>query len=477
MSIQRFHPEVRELPKGLTPHKALERLRTQPYCLLMESAMRHPQLGRYSFLMADPIETFYLEAACTDPLSRIATSLEQYATENIAGLPPFQGGWAGLLSYELGHSYETLPQLEPKFLSLPVAILGLYDVCLCWDHVLETGWLISQGIPETDVDSRKALARQRADYFEKLLSESSEDHEFDFSVEPAALPKEFVEVQSNVFTNFTQAAYHSAVESVVEFIRAGDIFQCNLSQQLMTPQKQSAFEVYKLFSAQNASTFAGYFDFGRAQIVSASPERLVSLRDRKIEARPIKGTRRKTEDVLANQHAVEELLSDPKELAENTMIVDLIRNDLSRVSIDASVQVSQFCEVEEYATVYHLVSAIEAEIAQGRDAVDLIEAMFPGGSVTGAPKIRAMEIISELERLPRGAYCGSLGYFGFGGNADFNILIRTATAQNGWWQIPAGGAIVVDSDPAREYAETWAKANALLDSCKLESRGRKRVGA
>ncbi len=211
---------------------------------------------------------------------------------------------------------------------------------------------------------------------------------------------------------------------------------------------------------------AGYLDAGEFQILSASPERFVSVRDGAVETRPIKGTRARIDRPEADLFAGDELRLSEKDRAENVMIVDLLRNDLSRVCTDDSVQVTQLCGVEVFAYVQHLVSTVRGKLAPDQTAVDLLRAVFPGGSITGAPKIRAMEIITELEPTARGAYCGALGYLGFDGVMDTSILIRTITAGRGWWQLPVGGGIVAQSDPAAEYEETWHKAAGLLHAVK-----------
>jgi para-aminobenzoate synthetase component 1 len=228
------------------------------------------------------------------------------------------------------------------------------------------------------------------------------------------------------------------------------------------PATGNPLALYLRLRQRNPAPFAAWFDLGQAQIVSASPERFLSVREGRVEARPIKGTRRRTAWAEADLFAGDDLLQSEKDRAENVMIVDLLRNDLSRVCQSDSVRVSQLCGLEIYQFVQHLVSAVEGTLATGRSAVDLVRAAFPGGSITGAPKIRAMEIIAELEPTARGPYCGSLGYFGFDGSADLSILIRTITAAGGWWQFPVGGGIVAQSSPDREYEETWHKAEGLL---------------
>ena len=259
------------------------------------------------------------------------------------------------------------------------------------------------------------------------------------------------------------ALYVAAVRRAVEYIHAGDCFQVNLSQRLLTPLAGSPLDLYGRLRERNPAPFAGYFDLGEFRIASASPERfLQASHTGEVETRPIKGTRPRGRTPEEDRRLAAELLASPKDRAENVMIVDLMRNDLGRVCEFGSVAVQDLCRLESYPTVHHLVSEVRGRLRRGLTAVDLLEAAFPGGSVTGAPKVRAMEIIAELEPTARGPYCGSLGWLGFDGAMDTNILIRTFTVGRGWAQFPVGGGIVADSDPQREYEETLHKAEGLL---------------
>ncbi len=255
-----------------------------------------------------------------------------------------------------------------------------------------------------------------------------------------------------------------AVERAIEYIYAGDIFQVNLSQRLLYPATEPAVDRYVRLRRRNPATFAGYFDLGEAQLASASPERFLRLAGNHVEARPIKGTRPRTRLAEADLFAGDELQASRKDRAENVMIVDLLRNDLSRVCQPDSVQVTQLCQLERYEFVQHLVSAVVGELRPGMTTYDLLRGTIPGGSITGAPKVRAMQIISELEPTARGAYCGHLLYLGYDGTFDSSILIRTITTAKGWCQLPVGGGIVAASEPRAEYDETWHKATGLLSA-------------
>jgi len=263
-------------------------------------------------------------------------------------------------------------------------------------------------------------------------------------------------------SNFSRDGYLKTVDRVIEYVCQGDVFQVNLSQRLLHPSRTDSVSLYLRLRHNNPAPFAGYFDLGNFQIVSASPERFLKVQDEIVETRPIKGTRPRLDCSTSDDSIQKELLSSEKDRAENVMIVDLLRNDLSRVCEHDSVEVQQLCEIETYAFVHHLVSVVKGRLSGEFGPVDLLRTSFPGGSITGAPKIRAMEIIAELEPSARGAYCGSLGYIGLDGSLDLSILIRSITSGRGWWQAPVGGGIVAQSDPESEYEETWHKAEGLI---------------
>jgi para-aminobenzoate synthetase component 1 len=345
--------------------------------------------------------------------------------------------------------------------------VGLYDVVVALDHAEDRAWIVSQGFPETEPSRRYRRAAQRIEQVRAWLTESPSGlsrHPSANSLIPAeALAPQFATAAMEGLTsNFAGEDYCRAIQRAIDYIFAGDVFQVNLAQRLLYPAADHSAELYLRLRQRNPATFAGYFDLGAFQIVSASPERFVRAAQGQVEARPIKGTRQRIARAEADLFAGDELRQSEKDLAENVMIVDLLRNDISRVCRPDSVRVTQFCQLEIYQFVQHLVSAVCGELADGKMALDLVRAAFPGGSITGAPKVRAMQIIAELEPTARGAYCGSLGYLGFDGALDLSILIRTITAGRGWWQMPVGGGIVAQSTPEREYEETWHKATGLL---------------
>lgn len=465
-------PLVLALEHPPDPEEAFLRLAGRTHCLFLDSARRDRQLGRYSFLAADPFEYFEYRVDDARALDKLEQGLARYRMETLPGLPPFQGGAAGLLGYDLGRQLERLPQPAIDEFQMPCLAIGFYDVVLAYDHQEHRAWIISLGLPETDPVRRQRRADDRMREMESLLDVSRrrisapvppQVDRFPTTLPNTSLAPQFVVNGPNGLTsNFSREGYLTAVERAIEYIRAGDIFQVNLAQRLLFPARDDAIALYQRLRRQNAATFAAYFDLGAFQIVSASPERFLQVRAGEVEARPIKGTRLRTRSPEADLFSGDELQDSEKDRAENVMIVDLLRNDLSRVCTPQSVRVSELCRLESYEYVQHLVSVVQGTLRSDHAPLDLMRAAFPGGSITGAPKVRAMEIIAELEPTARGAYCGALGYFGFDGACDTSILIRTITAGRGWWQAPVGGGIVAQSLPEREYAETWHKAEGLL---------------
>ncbi len=465
-------PHVELLPDFLTPSVAFERLSQLPYCCWLDSALVGDPQSRYSFLAADPIALLSVDRVVADPLARLEKWLKQFRSATLPGLPPFQGGVAGFMGYELGRCFERVPAAKHNEFGLPLASLALYDVVLAWDHQSKNGWIISQGFPESSsIAARLEQAKLRsATFLRRLTSETYEQkstkeislHSVHAMAHGLTAPQFETRLGGGWLGNFDSAGYQKAVIQAREYIFAGDIFQTNLAQRLLCPARCDSKSLYQKLREVNSAPFAGYLDLGQSQIISASPERFLQVRDRWIETRPIKGTRRRTGDERLDQAAAVELKKSEKDRSENVMIVDLLRNDLSRVCEANSLKLTQLCDVEAYPYVLHLVSAIRAHLRPLASASELVAAMFPGGSITGAPKIRAMEIIAELEPTVRGPYCGSLGYFGSDGSMDWNILIRTLTASRGWWQFQVGGGIVADSQPEQEEEETWTKAAGLV---------------
>jgi para-aminobenzoate synthetase component 1 len=460
-------PLVEELSSPPDVMRTLRQFAHLSGTLLFDSARSDGRLGRYSFLTADPIEMEVLQRAefGSDPFASMkasAGSAQVEATDVSCSLPPFQGGWAGLLGYELGEAWEKLPRPATDEFRMPALAAGFYDWVIAWDHKQDRAWIVSQGLPETEPVARAQKARQRLAMVRALLT--LEPSPSKSSPEPMPEPpcQHDMSALAELKSNFSEDAYARALKQVIEYIYAGDIFQANLSQRLLFPQKQNSIDLYQRLRTRNAAPFAGYFACEDWAVLSASPERFVRVEGREVETRPIKGTRKRSSGPEADLFIRDELRESAKDRAENVMIVDLLRNDLSRVCEAGSIRVPQLCAVETYETVQHLVSEIRGTLRQGIDVWDLFAATFPGGSITGAPKIRAMEIIAELEPTVRGAYCGSLFYSSCSGHVDSNILIRTFTCRNGWVQCQAGGGIVADSVPQAEYEETLHKADGMI---------------
>lgn len=432
----------------LEPANVAARLEGVQNITLLESVMRHEHLGRYSFLACNPSQTLRGEngAAILDgktqslpALEILRQNLDENKSEMIAGLPPFQGGWAGHISYEFGKSLEAHSKI-PEFEALcPDLILHRYDTVLGFDHLQQRAWIFGQDESE--------IAQ-----FEKLMKRK-----------PQALGSSTIE---NWQSNFSRAQYEKAVAETVEYILAGDIFQANLTQCFSAdiPPGFDAFALFRKLRDKNPSTFAAYLDYGDVQIASSSPERLIKSDGMMVEARPIKGTRKRDADPIRDADLISELQASRKDRAENVMIVDLLRNDISRIAKPGSVKVPVLCGLESYANVHHLVSVVEGQLREGLTQIDLLKAVFPGGSITGAPKIRAMEIIAELEGQSRGVYCGSIGYLGFNGACDFNIAIRTALFAKDKAYVQGGGGITARSQPAAEYEESLTKIARIMEA-------------
>ncbi|REJ71963.1 MAG: aminodeoxychorismate synthase component I [Planctomycetota bacterium] len=451
-------PVVEEVSPAPDVFASLSALADRPGVVLLESARRVGELGRSSFLTAEPRRQFVLEKAeCgVDPFAPVREALAEFHAATIPGLPPFQGGAAGLLSYELGRCWERLPQPELDDFGIPALVVGIYDWVLAWDHSEGRAWLIAH---DFDGDPRKRIASVK-----RMLGDRSHKPNRD-AMSERLTPRGTVHAldgHPGLFSNFSRESYLDAVETVIGYIEAGDVFQANLAQRLATRARHEPLELYRRLRTCNPAPFAGFFAHEDWTVLSSSPERFMRLDDGVVETRPIKGTRQRRPAPEADLFTRDELRESDKDRAENVMIVDLLRNDLSRVCKPGSIRVPQLCAVETYETVQHLVSEVRGELRDGRDFFDLLAAAFPGGSITGAPKIRAMEIITEMERLARGPYCGSLFYAGFDGQADSNILIRTLVQRGGWVSCGVGGGIVAQSDPVAEYAETLHKAAGLL---------------
>lgn len=462
---------VYQLPSDLSVTDALARFVNEPLCVLLDSAARiRERDARYTFLTADPIATVRIDdvAFGDRPFDTLRRWQRRLPADSDPTAPPFCGGMVGLLSYELGRVFERLPRPATDEFRTPALVAGLFDWSLVWDHLRGTVTCCVLRLQESQPadGGDRGVADRLAWVRERLQGEQPPDAPGVRFTPPLApmvdctvplLPAD------RVMSDFSREDYLTAVERVVEYIRAGDIFQANLSQRLIAPWEGSALELYRRVRSRNAAPFCGYFAAEDFAVVSASPERFLRVSPGgAVETRPVKGTRRRQRSPIADLFTSAELSASDKDRAENVMIVDLLRNDISRVCRAGSVRVTGLCEIERFETVQHLVSTVVGRLCDDRDVWDLLAACFPGGSITGAPKIRAMEIIAELEPTVRGAYCGSLFYCGPRGDFDSSILIRTFTVRGGWVQFPVGGGIVADSDAEQEYHETLHKASGML---------------
>lgn len=438
-------PFVEELIPCPDPWEVARKFSHLPYLLFLDSSERHPERGRYSYVMADPVS---FATNGVDLPSGFAFGQHYSSTSNIPHsewLPPFRGGLAGLLGYDFNRQLENIPEPRLNDFHTGHLAVGQYEWVVSFDHSREKAWIICKpGANRTHGQIRTWINR---------------DVPCSHSPEPRG--------PSEVKSNFTKPDYLAAVRRVIDYIRAGDVYQVNLAQRLLAPLSEHPLDLYGRLRRVSPAPFSCYFDAGGFQVVSASPERFLKVdADRTISTKPVKGTRPRGKTPDKDTALLHDLRTSEKDRAENVMIVDLLRNDIGKVAEYGSVHVPKVCEVETYNYVHHLVSEVRGKLRQDRTPFDLLKAAFPGGSVTGAPKVRAMEIIAELEPTARGPYCGSIGFIGFDGVMDMNILIRTFTACQGWLQFPVGGGIVADSLPEDEYEETITKAQGLLKALK-----------
>jgi para-aminobenzoate synthetase component 1 len=403
-----------------------------------------------------------------DPLAHVQALIAPHATDPVADLPPFQGGAAGYVGYDWGMMLERVPRPRYDDLALPDVQLGLYDWVVAWDHVARRAWLISTGMPERGPAARQRAVRRIAFVRERLARDAGCEMRDGWERIPhpasrISAPSYPVPDVPGVRSNFTRAGYLDAVQRVIDYVFAGDIFQANLSQRLEAPLVGTPLDLYRRLRRRNPAPFCAYLDYGDVVVASSSPERFLRVDPGgRVETRPIKGTRPRGLSPEHDAALAQALAESDKDRAENVMIVDLLRNDLSRVCRAGTVQVPELFAIEHYATVHHLVSTVVGELAPEQGPVDLLRAAFPGGSITGAPKVRAMQIIAELEPTQRAMYCGAIGYLSRTGALDTSIVIRTCLVLGREVYVQVGGGIVADSDPELEYRETLDKARGLI---------------
>ena len=430
----------------------------EPGCAFLDSSLVN-ELGRWSILGLRPYKTLIKEQdgsftedgvsrPDTDFETRLGEFLKQNRDENETALPIVSGA-IGYFSYDYGREHMGVPSAEQDVEPIPQARVVFYDLLLIEDCREKRVWLSACGQTE---DAEALLARFRQD-IERGMEEGF-----------PALPDAHATKPITVRPNFEKEEYKAAVDRMIRYIIEGDIYIANMTQRLDVMSDREPLAVFEHLRTHNPSPFGGYLDCGDHQIICASPERFLRLRGSVVETRPIKGTRKRGETPEEDETLRRELEQSEKDKSELLMIVDLERNDLNRVCRPGSVEVTELFTVETYATVFHLVSNIRGELAQGSDVTDLLRAAFPGGSITGAPKYRAMEIIDELEHGKRGLYTGSIGYLTLDGECDLNIVIRTALHRDGRYHLGVGGGITSESDLEFEYEETLQKAKAVLEA-------------
>lgn len=457
-----------------TPVSAMLKLADgRPNSFLLESVEGGSIRGRYSFIGLKPdliwrchgdqaevnrkarydADAFMpCEGGALDSLRAI---LDESAIDLPAGMPPMSAGLVGYMSYDMVRLMEKLPDENPKFIEVPDGLFMRPTVIAVFDTIEDLVTVITPVRPESGVDAAAAYHQAQERLADIVADfERSLPYRRETSADSAELPPP----QSNM----TKNAFHAMVNKAKEYILAGDIFQTVLSQRFEVPFSLPPFALYRSLRRLNPSPFLFYLDFGGFSIVGSSPEILVRLRDGKVTIRPIAGTRPRGKDAAEDKALAEDLLSDPKELAEHLMLLDLGRNDVGRVAKIGTVKVTEQMTVEYYSHVMHIVSNVEGEISSDCDALQALAAGFPAGTVSGAPKVRAMEIIDELEPDRRGVYAGCIGYFGANGDMDTCIALRTAVVKDGKMYVQAGGGIVYDSSPEGEFQESCNKARALL---------------
>jgi para-aminobenzoate synthetase component I len=466
MDLSPVIPLVEEFSTRRTAFDLFESLAGRRYSFFLDSAMDHQKLGRYSLMGCEPFLVFRSEGknvtreeeGCLlhdqeNPLEALEIYLSRYRVAKDSLNLPCYGGAVGYLSYDLGRVIEELPGKAVNDLQLPESCLGFYDVILVYDHLTGQAYIISTGFPETETRARSRKAIERLGEFKRWLAVRNPP--VSKSITPAGLPSE---PQSN----FTRDAYVQAVEKARRYIIDGDIFEVNLSQRYCAEIDMQPLELYRRLRRINPAPFAAYLNMADLQLVSSSPERFLRVQGDRIETRPIKGTMRRGSNPVEDEANARWLMSSEKDHAENIMIVDLERNDLGRICRYGTVKVSELVILEKYPTVFHLTSTVVGQLKESTNRADILKATFPGGSISGAPKIRAMEIIDELEPVRRSVYTGSIGYFSFDGDLDLNIVIRTFLVKDRQAYFQLGGAIVYDSDPQIEYRETLDKGRALF---------------
>jgi len=483
MNTSKNLPLIEKVHTALRPEEIYEHFKGMPYSFYLDSGEASQKLGKFSFIGIEPFLIFKSkknkitldwskkqETLNGNPFLELKRLFNKFKIDSQEFPFPFIGGGVGYFSYDLKYFNEPcLEALEKNIktrtmddINAPDSIMCFYDTVIVFDHVKKECFIVSTGFPER---GKKRLYRRRA-RLDNLKNNLLQRHS------PVALGKRLTSTrdkQIHYKSNFTKESYIKTVKKAKEYIKKGDIYQINLSQRFEIELKSDPFDLYKTLRKINPAPFASYLNFGDIKVVSASPERFLKKNANYIETCPIKGTRPRGETPDKDKALKKELINSPKDRAENLMIIDLERNDLGRICEYASVRVKKFMACEEYESVFHLVSTVIGKLKNDIDAIDCLINCFPGGSITGAPKIKAMEIIEKLEPVKRSIYTGSIGYIGFNGNMDTSIVIRTFIVKGNTAYFQVGGGIVQDSSPEKEYQETLDKAKALIEALHYEN--------
>ncbi|MFH0941767.1 MAG: anthranilate synthase component I [Chloroflexota bacterium] len=449
-------PVYREIVADLeTPVSAFLKISRDGPSFLLESVEGGQHLARYSFIGTEPYRVLKLGKDGADPLPLIAEELGQYRLVKLGDLPRFCGGAVGYLGYEVATRFEELPSPVRDPLGLPESVFMFTDTLLIFDHVSHRIKVLSHVRTEGDIEAAYRKATAKIDDLVERLRQP---------LKPGQLTREATPAGNGgqLTSNFSRVQFEAAVNRVKKYVTAGEAIQVVLSQRLAQATEVAPFEIYRALRTINPSPYMFFLDFKDFQIIGASPEVLVRVEGDTVMTRPLAGTRPRGKDPAEDERLERELKSDEKERAEHIMLVDLGRNDIGRVSLPGTVEVSELMDVERYSHVMHLVTCVQGKLMPDKTAFDALRACFPAGTVSGAPKIRAMQIIAELEPEKRGPYAGAAGYFSFSHNMDMAIAIRTMVVSNGTAYVQAGCGIVYDSVPSREYDESMNKARALL---------------
>lgn len=457
--------QIKKINTNLNSIELFSIFKDRSFSFFLDSGMDHEKLGQYSFIGFEPFLIFEsknskinicnrdskeIEVSYGNPLDKIREILNRYHRNYQTDLP-FIGGAVGFLGYDLCHHIEKLPRQAIDDMNIPDCFFGLYDTIIIVDHKHKEVLISSLGISAKEDEIIAAI-----------------EHDIDIGEKQGvAFETNAGGASDKVKANLKKEDYLKAIDKIKDYITEGDIYQVNMTQRFECNMKVSPFELYVRLRKINPAPFASFLNLGAGSIVSSSPERFIKLHNGRIETRPIKGTCPRGTTPEEDQKNREALLSSEKNKAELLMIVDLERNDIGRIAKPGTVKVTELFHLESYATVHHLVATVTGEICDGYDIVDCLKATFPGGSITGAPKIRAMEIIDELEPTTRNIYTGSIGYIGFDGNADFNIVIRTILCKDDKAYFQVGGGIVSDSQGELEFQESLDKAKALIKTLEM----------